>query len=153
MAFGTGNHETTRLCLEFLLELEQHEFPKQYLIDIGCGSGILTLAASLLGFDRVLGVDIDEDAVRISNENANLNGLQNKINFEIMDLDNPQIKNTNSDCVLVNIQADVLARNAKTLFQFMKPKGCIILSGILPNEIEDLLRVFRKGNSYYPTLS
>lgn len=92
MAFGTGNHETTRLCIERLVEIEGGarggEGPAKALpvVDAGCGSGILALSAALLGFRDVSGFDSDPEAVRVSRENAQLNGLADSVRFSAADL-------------------------------------------------------------------
>ena len=70
MAFGTGNHETTRLCLEELLKLEVDSRKWTSLLDLGCGSGIISLTAAKISYQRILGIDIDPDSIRISKENA-----------------------------------------------------------------------------------
>ena len=83
MAFGTGNHETTKLCLRHWLnfKIKALTFVKQNFIDIGCGSGIIALTARLLGYEDVVGIDNDLDAIKVSHENATLNNI-NHISFE-----------------------------------------------------------------------
>ncbi len=82
LAFGTGNHETTRLCCERLVAFAQERDRSAVVIDAGCGSGILALSAAKLGFDHVSGFDNDPEAVRVSEENAELNGLTTSIGKE-----------------------------------------------------------------------
>jgi ribosomal protein L11 methyltransferase len=81
LAFGTGNHETTRLCVERLVAWSEEHGVSGRVIDAGCGSGILALSAALLGFKDVTGFDDDPEAVRVSEENASLNGLSGRVNF------------------------------------------------------------------------
>ena len=86
MAFGTGKHESTRMCLEFLIESTRNGCSQNHFIDLGCGSGILSLVAKSIGFQNVLGIDNDPDAVRISTDNALLNNLKESITFQTEDL-------------------------------------------------------------------
>jgi ribosomal protein L11 methyltransferase len=131
MAFGTGNHETTRLCVERLVPLVR---PGSRVIDAGCGSGILALSAALLGAREVAAFDTDAEAVRISRENAELNGLSDRVSFLIGDLS--WLAGRQGDVLLANIQADVLTRHARELTAAVAPGGTLILSGILAAELE-----------------
>ena len=134
MAFGTGNHETTKLCLESLVTLyEKLHLASEYsFLDVGCGSGILAMTASLLGFKNVDAIDIDPLAIKVSGENANINEID-KINFITNDLNTyfPPIK---YDFIVANIQANILQDNAKQLIKFLNNNGYLILSGILSEE-------------------
>jgi ribosomal protein L11 methyltransferase len=138
MAFGTGNHETTRLCIERLVEFEG-SLPgggRGYglrVVDAGCGSGILALSASLLGFRDVLGFDNDAEAIRVSIENAELNGLHNAVRFEAAGL--PEgVGSAGAGVVLANIQADILIRHSAALAAAVAPGGMLAMSGILAAE-------------------
>jgi ribosomal protein L11 methyltransferase len=140
MAFGTGNHETTRLCIERLVDFEAElaggrgAAADLRVLDAGCGSGILALSASLLGFRDVSGFDIDPDAVRVSLENADLNGLSAKVRFATAGL--PEgLAGGPAGVVLANIQADILVRNADSLAAAVAPGGLLAMSGILAGEI------------------
>lgn len=133
LAFGTGNHETTRLCVERLVALATEHGTSGRVLDAGCGSGILALSAALLGFRDVAGFDNDPEAVRVSEENAALNGLQGRVKFYLGDLITGLVGRT-ADIVLANIQADVLMRFAKELVATVAPGGTLILSGILAPE-------------------
>jgi ribosomal protein L11 methyltransferase len=147
LAFGTGNHETTRLCIERLVALEteraQRGEPASGLrvIDAGCGSGILALSAALLGFGRIEGFDNDPEAVRVSEENAALNGLTGRVEFFTGDLVSG-LTGRQADVVLANIQADVLMRFARELTAAVAPGGSLILSGILAGENEAVRKAF-----------
>ena len=145
MAFGTGNHETTRLCIERLVEFEAALGPLSAgdirVVDAGCGSGILALSASLLGFRDVTGFDNDPEAVRVSRENAELNGLGARVAFATAGL--PEgLGDRQSGVVLANIQSDVLVRNAAPLLASVAPGGLLALSGILASEAPTVLTAF-----------
>jgi ribosomal protein L11 methyltransferase len=137
MAFGTGNHETTRLCIERLVEFEaalSGSAGRLGVVDVGCGSGILALSACLLGFGQVSGFDNDPEAVRVSFENAELNGLAAKVRFAVAPL--PEgLGNVTADVVLANIQSDVLALYAGALADAVAPGGLLAMSGILAAEV------------------
>ena len=133
MAFGTGNHETTRLCVERLVTITQERGATGRVIDAGCGSGILALSAALLGFPDVIGFDNDPEAVRVSQENAALNGLSGAVTFFVGDLASG-LMGREGDVLLANIQGDVLIRFAKELVHAVAPGGILVLSGILAAE-------------------
>jgi len=143
MAFGTGNHETTKLCLEEIVQLNE-KIPnnlKHNFLDIGCGSGILALTASILGFEEVLAIDNDPLAIKVSQENAELND-NNKVNFKTDDLDT--VTGTKRyNFVVANIQADILQKNAETLIKLVNNDGVLILSGILSKECSELGLYFK----------
>lgn len=147
MAFGTGNHETTRMCIEFLIDRRFHFSKHETLIDLGCGSGILSLVAKRLGYVDVLGVDNDPDAVRISNENAMLNDISNGVDFKISDLSTLEIDNIKYDCIVANIQADILQVCCEQINLLAKDDSVIILSGILSKEIDEVIDTFLKENT------
>lgn len=135
MAFGTGNHETTRLCVERLVAWSAESGTGGRVVDAGCGSGILALSAALLGFRDVRGFDNDPDAVRVSEENAALNGLAAQVHFQVADL-TAGLAGADAAVVLANIQADVLLRFARELIAAVRPGGVLVLSGILAAENE-----------------
>jgi ribosomal protein L11 methyltransferase len=139
MAFGTGNHETTRLCIERLVEIEAGlagglAAKNVPVVDAGCGSGILALSASLLGFREVSAFDNDPEAVRVSLENAELNGLSGKVRFATAGL--PEgLPQGRAGVVLANIQADVLVRHARELVAAIAEGGVLEMSGVLAAEL------------------
>ena len=149
MAFGTGNHETTRLCIEALIDFLKQpragETPLEDLTccDAGCGSGILAISAKKMGMGSVYGFDNDPDAVRISHENAELNQLLGEIDFRLGDLDTG-FQNQSYDLVFANILAAVLMQFPEQLLTSVKPGGRLILSGILKIEAQQVEYVFRK---------
>lgn len=138
MAFGTGGHETTRLCLEMLEStMEQFdEISAPTLLDLGTGSGILAMAASLLGARRILALDIDSDAVDVARENIVLNNLADSIEFGTTPLESVV---ECFDIILANILAEELVRLAPYLASRLNSGGTLILSGIL-TEKEQLVR-------------
>jgi ribosomal protein L11 methyltransferase len=133
LAFGTGNHETTRLCVERLVQLAAKSGPHGRVIDAGCGSGILALSAALLGYRDIAAFDNDAEAVRVSGENAALNGLAGRVGFFAGDLVTG-LAGRQGEIVLANIQADVLMRFAPQLLAAVAPGGVLVLSGILAHE-------------------
>jgi ribosomal protein L11 methyltransferase len=145
LAFGTGNHETTRLCCERLVVLAEKagaHIADWRVIDAGCGSGILALSAAKLGFKHVAGFDNDPEAVRVSEENAELNGLAGAVEFFTGDLVSGLAGGRQGEVVLANIQADVLMRFVSELTGAVAPGGTLVLSGILAIELEKVKAVF-----------
>jgi ribosomal protein L11 methyltransferase len=141
LAFGTGNHETTRLCVERLVTFAAERGSEGRVVDAGCGSGILALSAALLGFREVTGFDNDPEAVRVSDENAALNGVAGAVTFFTADL-RAGLAGKAADLLLANIQADVLMRFAKELTAGVRPGGALVLSGILASERDRVRAVF-----------
>ncbi len=138
MAFGTGAHETTRLCLEFLERLmESFQKPgKPALLDLGTGSGILAIAAAKLGADHVLALDIDQDALDVAMENIVLNDCCASIRLGTTGIEKVEDE---FDIILANILAEELARMAAPLSERAREGGYLVLSGIL-SEKEELVR-------------
>ena len=145
MAFGTGNHESTRMCLEFLIDSVQSNCAQNNLIDLGCGSGILSLVAKSIGFQNVLGIDNDEDAVRISGENALLNNINGGIAFQTEDLNHFRSTADKFDFVIANIQADILIALSDIIMSLTKQHSIIVLSGILTKEMDQIIEKFRNN--------
>jgi len=128
MAFGTGTHETTRLCLDAI----QKQFAGGSFLDVGTGTGILAIAAATLFSDaRVEACDTDAEAVAIARENAAANGVLDQINFRVGSVDDG---NASADLVCANLTADVITRILATLVGLSC--GKLILSGILETQIE-----------------
>lgn len=142
LAFGTGNHETTRLCVERLVARAESHGTKGRVIDAGCGSGILALSAIRLGWREVAGFDNDAEAVRVSEENAALNDLASVVRFATADLVTGLPAGTQAEVVLANIQADVLMRFVPELVNAVAPGGLLVLSGILAHENEKVRAAF-----------
>ena len=137
MAFGTGNHETTRLCCERLADFSARRGPTGRVIDAGCGSGILALSAGKLGFQRIAGFDNDPEAIRVSGENADLNGMTGRVDFFVGDLVSG-LADRQAELVMANIQSDVLMRFANELCHAVAPGGELVLSGILSRELDEV---------------
>ena len=134
LAFGTGSHPTTRLCLDWL---DRYLSPGCSVIDYGCGSGILAIAAAKLGAARVRGVDIDAQAVLSSRHNAERNDVIAK--FSNADETPPEP----ADVVLANILANPLKLLVPLLARLTVPAGTLVLSGILPSQAADVAGVYR----------
>ena len=125
-AFGTGSHATTSLCLEVL---EQRVSDNTTVLDIGTGSGILAIAADLLGAKSAIGVDIDAQSVKTAIQNAEINGVSDKTEFLVGDL--AEKVSGKYDIVCANIVADVVMRLFDNVANFMKDDGILIVSGII----------------------
>ena len=146
MAFGTGTHPTTQLCLEILETwLQAHGFGKEYpaspfeVIDIGCGSGILAIAALKLGAQRALGVDTDEAAVAACRENAQLNGVADRLEVQlgsVAEVCLGKYSLRRGLVVFANILAPVIVRLLENgLAELLRPGGLLILSGMLADQV------------------
>lgn len=141
LAFGTGTHETTRLCLELM---ENYLSPGMEVLDVGCGSGILSVAALLLGAKRAVGVDIDPLSVKTARENAEKNGVGEKFTAVCGNL-------TEGVCgkfslVFANIVADVVIDLSKSIGEFLSEDGIFIVSGIVDMRENDVISAL--GNSF-----
>jgi ribosomal protein L11 methyltransferase len=142
MAFGTGTHPTTQLCLE-LMEISTDHLPLTTVIDVGCGSGILSIAALKLGASKVLGVDIDIESVRNSRENADVNEVGEELLLgqgSVTEVLAGQFAFKSAPLVVANILAPVLIRLFDVgLGDLIQPNGEIILSGILDHQAESVI--------------
>lgn len=131
MAFGTGEHATTRMCLD-LMEVEGKD-----VIDVGCGSGILGIASEICGAKSVYMCDIDEQAVEFAKRNAELNGVSATI--EKADL----IEGTHTaDFIFANITADILMRLSKSIGKHLNEGGVIVLSGIIDSRLGEVEKCY-----------
>lgn len=137
MAFGTGLHPSTQLCLEALEELIR---PGMRILDVGTGSGILAIAAAKLGAAEVLAVDIEGIAVRTARENIHLNGMGDVIKVEQGSVDD--VYRGRYDGVLANILAEVLARLAPDLADHVAPGGWLVSSGIIESHLPAVERAY-----------
>jgi ribosomal protein L11 methyltransferase len=133
-AFGTGAHATTRLCLEFLLALE----PSGAVVDLGCGSGVLAIAAAKLGWSPVLGVDHDPLAVEATRENAQVNGVEIEVRRHDLLRDGPA---PSAATVLANLLGPLLRRVAADGFAGEPPRA-LIASGLLAGEADEIAAAF-----------
>ncbi|MBR3962633.1 MAG: 50S ribosomal protein L11 methyltransferase [Oscillospiraceae bacterium] len=133
MAFGTGTHDTTRLCLELLEEVVT---PETRILDVGTGSGILSVGGVLLGAPSALGVDIDPVAVKVANENAEINEVQDKTEFVCGDLTDKV--HGKFEIVTANIVADVIIRLLSTVKNYLLKGGVLIVSGIIDTRADEV---------------
>ena len=142
MSFGTGQHGTTRGCLQ-LMDTLSRQHPGLTLADIGCGSGILAIAAAKLGYTGILATDCDPDAVRIARENATLNHVQDRIVFSVSAL-GEEPWSTRFDIVVANILATLLIAQVRSLLECLStaPTAHLVLSGILNSQADGVLEVF-----------
>lgn len=136
LAFGTGTHPTTALCLEWLAS---HDLTHKVMIDYGCGSGILAVAALLLGADSAHGVDIDPQALTATEYNAEKNAVLDRISYSLPE----QFQLQNADIVVANILAKPLIDLAVTIAALVKPGGWLILSGILHEQAHAVVDAYR----------
>lgn len=133
MAFGTGTHETTSMCIR---ELENYVDDTKTVFDIGCGSGILAIAAAKLGAKDVVAGDLDEVAVKVSKENCEINHVSDKVTvkhgslFEVVD--------SKADVIVANIIADIIKILAKDVSKFLNEDGVFISSGIILAKIDEV---------------
>lgn len=135
LAFGTGTHETTRLCLE---QLENYIKPSSSVLDVGCGSGILSVASLLLGAKNVVGVDIDELAVKTAYENAEINNVKN--NFVAVRGNLTENISGKFDIIVANIVADVIIELNKIIKNYMYKNSIYLMSGIIEPYKNDVLK-------------
>jgi len=146
MAFGTGSHETTQLVAQRLVDIKlkyDQRVSSMRVIDVGCGSGILALSAYRLGFGYIAGFDIDPEAIRISQEHVALNAIPlSAVHFYTAGLPDG-LKGLQAECVLANIQFDILMPHALSLIEAVAPNGYLILSGLLNHEVDAVLNVYR----------
>ncbi len=147
MAFGTGTHPTTQMCLE---EVERLVRPGMRVLDVGCGSGILSIAALKLGAAEAFGVDTDPKAVEVARENANRNGVGARFRAAVGSVEalrQPPWGPLQAPLVLANILAPVLVRllDEEGMAALLAPQGALVLSGILENQADDVLAAARRA--------
>lgn len=139
MAFGTGTHETTSMCVKMM---EEYMKKGDKVLDVGCGSGILSIGAALLGASDILGIDIDPVAVEVSQENVNLNGTKNVTKIQYGDL--TQGINYEADVIVANLMSDLVMMLSKDVAKHLAKGGFFISSGILCEQmikVSECLRV------------
>ena len=134
MAFGTGGHETTSLCIK---NLEKYVKPHDNIIDVGCGSGILSIAASYLTDGEIKAVDLDKLAVDVSRENFALNNLENRIVVEEASLLTKETKKYN--VIVANILAHIIELMLDDAYKLLEDGGYYITSGIIKDKKDELL--------------
>jgi ribosomal protein L11 methyltransferase len=137
LAFGTGTHPTTALCLTWLDSLD---LKGKTVVDFGCGSGILSRAALKLGAEKVIGIDIDPQALQASKENAKRNNVESRLELYLPE-DQPLFK---ADVVVANILAGPLRELAPTIIEFVGDNGLLALSGVLEEQAAELQTIYGK---------
>lgn len=131
MAFGTGHHPTTRMCMELL---EQYIEPGCRVLDLGCGSGILSILAAKLGASEVLGLEIDSTAAAVAASNVEMNGVQDTVKIQEATLPYPHAPLGNYDLLVANVSAKVITDLAEHIVDVVRSGGRSIFSGILDRQ-------------------
>jgi len=137
MSFGTGEHETTRLVLQLL---DKHIEQAKRVLDVGSGTGVLGIAASLFGAEKVVGIDNDEWCIENGNENIALNNVESKVEVRLSEIGS--VNDEPFDLILANINKHILVDIAKSIVNLTILNGTIILSGLLLTDKEDILKVY-----------
>lgn len=141
MAFGTGTHETTRLCLRALDAHLSATPAVARVLDVGCGSGVLAIACAKLGVAEVLGIDHDADAVRIANENVAINGVSDQVTCTTTPIHDVSMM---YPVVVANILPHILESIAPAIWDTVAPGGLLLLSGILHEEADRMRDAFAR---------
>lgn len=140
MAFGTGTHETTSMCIR---ELEKYVDETKRVFDIGCGSGILAIAAAKLGAKEVVAGDLDEVAVKVSKENCEENNVSNKVIVKHGSLF--EVVEGKADVIVANIIADIIKVLAKDVSKFLTEDGVFISSGIILAKVDEVVEALEQN--------
>lgn len=141
MAFGTGTHETTSMCIELLQKYIKKD---DTVLDIGCGSGILSITSAVLGAKRVLGVDFDSVAVTVASDNVKKNNLENIVTVKCGDL--MDVVDIKGNIIVANIVADVIIKLSKDVSKFSLSNCLFIASGIIKDRLNDVKTAFAAQN-------
>ena len=140
MAFGTGTHETTMMCIE---ALEKYVKKGHIVYDIGCGSGILGIAAAKLGAQKVIGVDLDDLCIKVSNENIEMNKVDDIIEIRKGNL--LDVVDGKADIIVSNIIAEIIVNMADSLKDYLEDDGRFIASGIIVEKIDMVKEALSKN--------
>lgn len=143
LAFGTGTHPTTSLCLQWL---DSFDVKGKTVVDFGCGSGILAIAALMLGAERVIGIDIDPQALQASVENARRNKVEDRLEV-YLPKDQPQLQ---ADLVMANILAGPLKELSSIITDYCKINGELIMSGILAEQASAVMESYQHNFDFEP---
>lgn len=143
MAFGTGEHATTHNCLRFIADFSDQQSGRWEMLDLGCGSGILALAARHFGAAKVEAGDFDPNCVRIAKENVKLNGLSG-VAVKRLDVLNWEPART-WQLVAANLYSTILVQIAGKLASALAPGGTLIFSGVMRNQETEVVTAFRKA--------
>lgn len=144
LAFGTGTHPTTALCLRWL---DNQNLENKTVLDYGCGSGVLAIAAAKLGAKKVYASDIDSQALTATHSNAELNTVEKKL--EILPSD--QLPTLDFDIVIANILSNILIELSSLLSNMVKPNGYLVLSGILNEQEKSIVDAFQNQFVFSPS--
>ena len=137
MGFGTGHHATTRMCLRLLSDLDISDLT---VLDLGTGSGVLTMAAALSGARRVIGIDVDVDAIQSAETSARMNTLPDTLEFQVSDFRSSPP--SPADLVLANLTGGMLTSSGSLIGALVTPGGQMILSGFDHTEVDAVLAAF-----------
>lgn len=140
MAFGTGTHETTMMCIE---ALEKYVKKEHIVYDIGCGSGILSIVAAKLGAQKVVGVDLDDLCIKVSNENIEMNKVDDIIEIRKGNL--LDVVNGKADIIVSNIIAEIIVNMADSLKDYLEDDGRFIASGIIVEKVDIVKEALAKN--------
>lgn len=141
MAFGTGTHETTIMCIEIL---EKYVKEGHIVYDIGTGSGILSIVAAKLGAKQVIGVDLDELSINVSKENVKLNGVDNIVDIRIGNL--LDVVEEKADIIVSNIIAEVIIELIESLDDYLEESGIFIASGIITEKVDMVTQALERND-------
>ncbi|HET8817221.1 MAG TPA: 50S ribosomal protein L11 methyltransferase [Pseudidiomarina sp.] len=144
MAFGTGTHPTTALCLTWL---DGHDLKGKTVVDFGCGSGILAIAALLLGAERAIGIDIDQQALIASRDNAQRNGVADRLEVYLPN-QQPELQ---ADIVLANVLAGPLQDLSNVISAYVGQQGDLVMSGILERQVPAVQAAYADSFTFSPT--
>jgi ribosomal protein L11 methyltransferase len=134
MSFGTGHNETTQLVLDFLIdEIDEED---KYMLDYGCGTGILTICSIKLGIEKAVALDIDEDSIKNAKENFKVNGVGK--NVKLIKANISEIKESRFDIICANIIRSVIEENLGSIYDKLKTGGKLFISGVLDTEEEKI---------------
>ncbi len=146
LAFGTGTHPTTSLCLKWL---DSFNLEGKTVVDFGCGSGVLAIAALLLGAKRVIGIDIDPQAIQASHENAKRNSVEDKLELFLPE-HQPKL---DADLVIANILAGPLQELNQIITDYCKLGGNLVMSGILEEQSQNVIDCYKNKFSFSEVVS
>jgi ribosomal protein L11 methyltransferase len=144
LSFGTGQHPTTRFCLQQLVALGREQGPLRSFLDLGAGSGILAIAAARLGYAPVHALEIDPDAVRIARNNARHNRVEKKVLLMRHDVARFRPRRQ-FDVICANLIFDLLIASRDSFRRWLKPDGVLVLAGILKTQFPRVVRTFAAG--------
>ena len=143
MAFGTGHHPTTRMCLEMLEILVK---PEDAILDLGCGSGILSIASAKMGSEKVVGIDNDETAVKVAMENIEINGISKSVSILTGSIPNKDMSKHSNDIIVANISSKIILDLSIEITEHLKPGGHLIVSGFLDINESEIINKFKELN-------